>query len=235
MPGAEEEKLNELYSRNKQGDLEAREELFSRNIPLVHALVRRFKIQKKVEYDDLFQEGCIGLFKALSNFNPERGVKFSSYAAPFILGEMRAFLRRSGHHLKLSRSYHEQYYHIKNCYSRLEQTLKRQPRLEEIAQEMEMSREEIAWIMELQSPPMPLSEAGLYNGENCMEMFDDKINAINIQESINSLPPRERQIIVLRYFMGKSQEDTAKALSLSQSHVSKLEKKILHKLKSDNE
>lgn len=235
MPGySDKDDLDKLYRKNKEGDLEAREKLVDLNLPLVHAICRRYPAEI-TEYDDIFQEGCIGLLKSLTYYDPDRGTKLSTYAVPYILGEIKSFLRRNGHLLKVSRSYHEQYYQMIKSRDDLQQELKRHPRLEELAERLKLPKEEITWLMELQYPVLSLNE----NNKEALEekkFLDTEIifNKIILQEKLNSLLPRERQVIVLRFFMEKSQDEVAQILGISQSHVSRLERQVLKGLKENS-
>ncbi len=239
MPDLSEKELQELYIKIRRGDSQAREKVVRCNLPLVHAICKRFTPLEILDYDDLFQEGCIGLLKALTRYDPDRGVKFSTYAVPFILGEIKACLRRNGHLLKVSRSYIEHYSHLLRIQEELAKKLKRQPRLDEITEKMDMPAEEIIWLISLNNPPISLQEktegelsSELESEENLLntESFFD---SLIVRERINSLPFRERQIIVLRYIMDKSQEETAEILGLSQSHISRLEREAIKKLKAN--
>ncbi len=236
MPEFTENELRELYLKNRQGDLSARDKAVDYNLPLVHAICKRFNTLEIVSYDDLFQEGCIGLLKALTGYDPARGTRFSTYAVPFILGEIRACLRRNGHFLKLSRSRHESLQRLLKSKEELAQKLKRQPRLEELAAETGLTAEEIAWLMELQNSALPLQEKTNYPSAGEKNTVDSEMFLDNliVQEKIKSLPNRERQIIILRYIMEKSQEEIARKLGLSQSHVSRLERKALKFLKENS-
>ncbi len=225
MPEYTEEQLRELYLKNKKDDPEAREKVVNYHLPLVHALCRRYPLDI-IEYDDIFQEGCLGLLKALKDYDPDRGTKFSTYAVPFILGEIKSFLRRNGHLLKVSRSYHNHYLQLLQNRDDLQQKLKRRPRLEELAGKMGLSKEEIVWLMELQHPVRALSEEDSVPGDT-----DNFLDRIFLKEKLNSLPPRERQIVFLRYFLEKSQEEVAKILGISQSHVSRLERQVIRELR----
>ena len=235
MPHLSEEELLKLYIRNKQGDDRAREKLASYNLPLVHSICRRYP-PETVEYDDIFQEGCIGLLQALKKYDPSRGTKFSTYAVPFILGMIRSYLRQNGHLLKVPRSYYAHFRRLLKERDDLEQVLKRRPRLEEIAQKTGLTKEEIIWLLDLQYPVLPLKEAdkseALTAGVKNQFMEQDMIfNKLFLQEKLNVLPPRERQVIVLLFFLEKSQAEVARILDLSQKHISRLEKKALGILK----
>ncbi|RJX23654.1 MAG: sigma-70 family RNA polymerase sigma factor [Dethiobacter sp.] len=232
-----EKELQELYLKNRQGDLQAREKVINYNLPLVHAICKRFyPMETAVDYDDLFQEGCIGLLMALSKYDPGKGTKFSTYAVPFILGEIRSCLRRNGHLLKVSRSNHEHYCRLLKSKEELVQELKRQPRLEELAEKMGLPGEEIIWLMELQNPVgslQEINETPPREEENSAFNTDKFFDSLIIQEKLNNLPPREKQIIVLRYILEKSQEEVAQILGLSQSHISRLERQAIKNLKEN--
>lgn len=234
MPLYSENELEELYSKNKEGDSQAREKLISINLPLVHALCRRYPAQT-IEYEDIFQEGCIGLLKALQKYDPEKGAKFSTYAVPFILGHIKACLRQNGHLLKVSRSHYARFYQLLQERDNLEQELQRKPHLEEIAGKTGLPKEEIVWLMELQQPTVPLTDeisGTLISGTKNQDFNLEKaFNNLVLQEKLQTLPPREKQIIILRYFLEKSQEETAQILGLSQRHISRLEKKAMGILK----
>ena len=216
---------------------EARDKLVMENLPLVHFMAGRF-LGHTPDVDDLFQEGCIGLMKALEKYDPSRKIKFSTYAVPFILGEMRSFLRRSGHLLKVSRSFHD---HSRQLYikiGQLEQKLGRKPRMDELSAALQIPREEIAWLLELQKPAVSLDEEGL-DGAAARTFKEDDfasegyLQRLMLMDRIKTLPPRERQVIALRYFMEKTQEETATLLGISQSHVSRLERKVLQQMKTE--
>lgn len=229
---------SDLFRKNKNGDLQARDELFSLNLPLVHAMIKRVS-RGRDDYDDLFQEGCLGLLKALQNFDPDRGTRFSTYAVPFIMGEIRSYLRKSGSLTKISRSYYEHYIQLLKNQRKMEQELQRAPRMEELAEKMGMEREEIAWLMELQYPPASLQEKSVQLehpelGEDKILNWEDIDSTLFLKEQLINLPYRERQVIVFRHILGKTQAETAQILHLSQSHISRLEREILAKLKDSS-
>ncbi len=238
MASFSERELAELYNKNKQGDKQAREKLVFHNLPLVHAICRRYP-PETVEYDDIFQEGCIGLLQALQGYDPGKGAKFSTYAVPFILGMIRSYLRRNGHLLKVPRSYHAHFCQLLEERNNLEQALQRQPRLEEISKKTGLSKEEIVWLLDLQYPVLPLiavdNATGGFTGAESRTFEEEKyFDTLILQESLNILPRREKQVIVLRYLLEKSQVEVAQILGLSQKHISRLEKKALNMLKENN-
>lgn len=231
------EELMELYDKNRQGDSLAREKLVSYNLPLVHAICRRYP-PETVEYEDIFQEGCIGLLQALQKYDPGKEAKFSTYAVPFILGMIRSYLRKNGHLLKVPRSYYAHFRRLLEVRDGLEQALQRRPNLEEIAQKMGLPREEIVWLLDLQYPVFPLTAVDASNGfssgvENHTSEQEKIFNTIILKEKINVLPRREKQVIVLRYLLEKNQDEVARILGLSQKHISRLEKQALKKLKEN--
>lgn len=233
MPGLTGKELQELFLKNKKGDKEARDKLFTVNLPLVHFLARRYS-PEMFDYEDVFQEGCIGLLKALDNFDPSKGIKFSTYAVPYIIGEIRSFLRRNGSLFKVSRSYYQHYRQLLDYRRFLQQKLKREPRLDELAKEMGISREEITWLMEINSPLAALKaeKSGHLTAGRDEKMFTDRIfDKLQLKEILSGLPPLHRKIIVLRFFGEKSQEEIARKVGLSQSYVSRLEKRILKNIK----
>lgn len=224
-----------MFHKNKKGDLEARDELFSQNLPLVYSMVKKV-YRGREDFDDLFQEGCLGLLKALQGFDPDRGTTFSTYAAFFILGEIRSYLRENGLLVKVSRSHYDHFTQLLKTQNKMEQELGRSPRLEELAGRMGLEREEIVWLMELQHPPVSLD--GGPDGANQPGLESDRVlttndidSALFLKEQLANLSHRERQVIVLRHILGKTQAEVAETLHLSQSYVSRLERGVLAKLK----
>ncbi|MEW5922066.1 MAG: sigma-70 family RNA polymerase sigma factor [Bacillota bacterium] len=233
----QEEKNAALFASLKNGNHEAKDKLVLENLPLVRHVASRFDRQV-CDTDDLFQEGCIGLLKAVENYDPDRGTKFSTYAVPYILGEIRSFLRRSGNLLKVSRSFHEHCRQLHGKIAELEQKLTRKPRIDELVTVLQIPKEEIVWLLEFQYPMLPLDEEGFtiqvsdITGEEDFAT-ETYLQRLTLVDKIKSLPPRERQIIVLRYIMEKTQEETATILGLSQAHVSRIERKVLQQIKDD--
>lgn len=236
MPYLSNKELEELYNKNKQGDGRARERLVSHHLPLVHAICRRYP-PEMVDMEDIFQEGCIGLLQALRGYDPIKGTKFSTYAVPFILGTIRSYLRQNGHLLKVPRSYHAHFRRLLKERDNLEQALQRRPRLEEIAQKTGLPKEEIIWLLDLQYPVLPLTAADTAaiaaspEGERHTFEQEKIFDNLLLQEKLNALPYREKQVIVLRFFLEKSQDEVAQILGFSQRHISRLEKRALEILK----
>ncbi len=230
----QEAKNAALFKSLKNGDPDARNKLVLENLPLVRHVAGRFA-RDISDIDDLFQEGCIGLLKAVENYDLEHGTKFSTYAVPYILGEIRSFLRRSGHLLKVSRSFHELRLRLQKKVTYLEQKLGRNPQLEELVNELGMPKEEIVWLLDLNQPAIPLDAKDSITERTETEDFatDTYLQALILVERVKNLPRRERQIIVLRYFLEKTQEETASLLGISQVHVSRIERKVLQQIKDE--
>ena len=146
-----------LFANYKIGDRETRDKLEVENLPLVRYITARFA-REDTDMDDLFQEGYIGLIKALESYDPERGTKLSTYAVPFILGEIRSFLRRHGHLIKVSRSFHEHRKQLHEKIAELEQKFERKPYIEELVKLLHISKEEIVWLLDFQYPLISLNE-----------------------------------------------------------------------------
>lgn len=230
----QEEKNAALFYSYKNGDQDARDKLIMNNLPLVRHLSLRYT-GDITDTDDIFQEGCIGLIKALEKYDPDKGVKFSTYAVSYILGEIRAYLRRSGHILKVSRSYHEHRRQLLDKIDELEQKLGRHPRIEELVNALELPKEEIVWLLELKQPLISVDnpDTDVEATETKDFATDTYLRWLMLIEKVKNLPQRDRQIIVLRYFMEKTQEETASLLGITQKHVSRLERKILQQIKEE--
>jgi len=201
--------------------------------PLVKSIVKRY-IGKGVEYDDLYQLGCMGLVKAHNKFDPQYGVKFTTYAVPLIAGEIKRFLRDDGQ-IKVSRSVKGLYIKIKKHLA-LHQNDEKAPSVEELATEFDVTREEIIFAMEASHLPVNLFDAGESDGLPLGERIagSDLFNItdkIVIHNVLKSLEDRERKIILLRYFRGYTQSQIAKRLNISQVQVSRIEQRVLERFR----
>lgn len=228
-----------LIGRSHQGDKEARDTLFKENTGLIYSVAKRF-LGRGVEMEDLFQIGSIGLLKAVDHFDPSYEVRFSTYAVPMIVGEIKRFLRDDGI-LKVSRSLKENCGMIYQAKEKLEKELGREPALEEIAKEVELSLEEVILSLESTAEVESLHKT-IYQGEgndiSLMDRLPEKENGqeqaldrIFLDEILQSLDARERQLIGMRYFQNRTQTEIAAELGISQVQVSRMEKRILKKLK----
>ena len=223
--------LTILFAKSRAGDIDARNKLFDRHVPLVRALTRRYA-SAQADLEDIFQEGCIGLIKALNRYEPEHGTKFATYAAHFVLGEIRSYLRKNGHLVKMSRTYHEYITRLFKEKERMEQTLMRHPNLDELSKAIDLPREEIAVLInEMAQSVLSYDETVNKHDDTSSKNTEDLFFSIRLKEVINKLLHKEKQVMVLRYIMDKSQKETAELLGLSQSYVSRLEKKALKRLK----
>ena len=234
LPILNEEEKEALFVRIKEGDREAKEEYIKGNLRLVLSVIRRFGASGE-NPDDLFQIGCIGLIKAVNNFNTELEVKFSTYAVPMIIGEIRRFLR-DNNALRVSRSLRDTAYRAMQSREQLEKKLGREPTVEEIARQAGMSRREVAAALESVVEPISLEEPVYTDGGDAMYVIDQVrdpdgedswISGLQFRQTVAGLTPREKKIMELRYLKGKTQMEVAKEIGISQAQVSRLEKAAL--------
>ena len=227
-----------LLSLAKAGDSDAKNRLIEENSPLVKSIVRRYK-NKGVEYDDLFQLGCLRFSKAINNFDLSFGVKFSTYAVPMIAGEIKRYLRDDGS-VKVSRSTKTLYYSIQKYLEQREQQGQPSPTPREIAQHFEIDESELMFVME--SAKMPLSiydSAGKDDSSSIVldklsqgDTTDQLISKITISDLLSTLNEKDRKLLVLRYFRDKTQTEVAEMLGVSQVQISRRESKLLSRLKN---
>ena len=230
-----------FFTRIKQGDEEARQQYIEGNLRLVLSVIRRFANSNE-NIDDLFQIGCIGLIKSLDNFDRSLGVKFSTYAVAMIIGEIRRYLR-DNNPIRVSRSVRDLAYKSLTVREKLSASLQREPRAEEIAKELGVKKEDVVFALEAIVDPISLyepvySESGhsVYVMDKvCDEKNTDEnwIQTIAISQAIEKLTPREKRIINLRFFDGKTQMEVASEIHISQAQVSRLEKGALMKIKKE--
>ena len=229
-----------LFARIKKGDEEARQEYIKGNLRLVLSVIKRFSSAGE-NADDLFQIGCVGLIKAIDNFDPSLQVKFSTYAVPMIIGEIRRFLR-DNNSIRVSRSLKDTAY--KAIYAKESLTRKnlKEPTLEEIASEVGISKEDVVYAMDALQSPMSLYEPIFTDGGDTLYVMDqisDKKNKeenwverLSLREAIGHLSHREREIITLRFYDGKTQMEVASLIGISQAQVSRLEKNALRSMRT---
>ena len=241
LPLLKEEEKTVLFQKIREGDPEARERYIKGNLRLVLSVIQRFSGNQE-NIDDLFQIGCIGLMKAIDNFNPDMMVKFSTYAVPMIIGEIRRYLRDSGSPLRVSRSLRDTAY--KAIYARelLLRKNEKEPTNMEIAEEVGMSREEIVYALDAIQSPVSLYEPIYTDGGDTLYVMDqisDKKNReekwveeISLGEALKRLPERERHIIHLRFYEGRTQMEVAREIAISQAQVSRLEKSALRTMRA---
>lgn len=210
-----------------------REEKIEKNLGLVHACAHRFK-GRGIEYDDLYQAGCMGLCKAVDAFDEERGVRFSTYAVPVILGEMRRLFRDGGA-VKVSRTVKELSMKVSRQRERLSSQWGREPTVGELAHSMGLAEEQVVEAVCAAAPPFSLTADDDEGGGQLDVPVDSPedllADVISLKQVVGALEPRDRKLIILRYFSGKTQVQTAEALGMTQVQVSRREKKILASLR----
>ncbi|MFA9379972.1 MAG: sigma-70 family RNA polymerase sigma factor [Acetanaerobacterium sp.] len=218
-----------------EAKLKSRDEVVESNLGLVHSCAHRFK-GRGIEYDDLFQAGCMGLIKATDAFDYSRGVRFSTYAVPVILGEMRRLFRDGGT-VKVSRTLKELSMKVSRERERITQKTGREPTISELAGALDIDPAEVSEALGAALPPISLTEAEEDGGGQydipVVSHEEELADILSLKEVVSSLEPRDRQLIVLRYFCNKTQTQTADLLSMTQVQVSRREKKILSALRRD--
>lgn len=239
LPKCDNKKLNELMERIKQGDMIAREEFIIYNMRLVLSIVKRFSSGKN-NADDIFQVGVIGLIKSIDNFDTSIGVKFSTYAVPMIIGEIRKYLRDCSS-IKITRSIRDVAYKALQAKEKILSTTNNEPTIEEIAKETGIEERLIAEAMNAISEPLSLYDSVFHDDNDSMMILDqikdssdDKIiEKTALKEALKQLGKREQQILFLRYFSGKTQMEISNIIGLSQAQVSRLEKDALKELQEN--
>ena len=233
-----QKEMTGLLRLTKKGDEEARQQLIDGNLRLVLSIIQRFT-NRRENLDDLFQVGCIGLIKAIDNFNIELDVKFSTYAVPMIIGEVRRYLR-DNNSIRVSRSVRDLAYKALQAREKLQNERGVEPTINEIADAISEKREAVAAAVEAIIEPMSLYDP-VYsdNGDSIyvMDQISDSngaenwLNDIALKEALKSLPKRERTIINLRFFKGKTQMEIATEIGISQAQVSRIEKGALEQIR----
>lgn len=229
-----------LFDKIRQGDKEARELYIKGNLRLVLSIIQRFSGSNE-NVDDLFQIGCIGLMKAIDNFDTSQGVKFSTYAVPMIIGEIRRYLR-DNNAIRVSRSLRDTAYKAIYAKEALMKQTNKEPSIEEIAKEIGIAPEDIAGALDAIQSPVSLYEPVYSEGGDTLYIMDqvsDKkskeenwVEEISLKEAMSKLSPRENNIIKLRFFQGKTQMEVAEEIHISQAQVSRLEKSALKCMKN---
>ncbi len=240
LPLLSNEEKEMLFARIKQGDKTAREQYIKGNLRLVLSIIQRFSGNNE-NVDDLFQIGCIGLMKAIDNFDVTQGVKFSTYAVPMIIGEIRRYLR-DNNTIRVSRSLRDAAYKAIYAKELLTRELNRDPTIAEISERTGMTAEEINEAFDAIQTPVSLYEPVYKEGGDALYIMDqvcDKknreevwIEEISLKDAMGRLPARERLIIDLRFFQGKTQMEVAEEIHISQAQVSRLEKNALKGMKN---
>ena len=237
LPLLTNEEKTELFEKIQQGDKEAREKFIKGNLRLVLSIIQRFSGSNE-NVDDLFQIGCIGLMKAIDNFDTTLNVKFSTYAVPMIIGEVRRYLR-DNNSIRVSRSIRDTAYKAIYMKESMMKVSDKEPTVEELAQKLEIPAQDI--VFAIQSPVSLYEPVYAESGDNLyiMDQISDKKNKeekwveqISLKAAIDRLSQREHRIIELRYFEGKTQMEVAQEIQISQAQVSRLEKRALRSMKN---
>ena len=228
-------RMDELLHKAKDGDEEARQQLIEGNLRLVLSVIQRFD-KRGESPDDLFQVGCIGLMKAISNFDPTKNVRFSTYGVPMIAGEVRRYLRDNSA-IRVSRSIRDVAYRVLQCKEAMVTSLGREPTIEELAKTLELPQEDVAEALDAVCAPVSLYDPVFSDGGEALTVMDqvrDSKNTegnwmehITLRSAFSNLGPREKQILQLRFYDGKTQMEVAGSLGISQAQVSRLEKSAI--------
>lgn len=229
------EEIHEKIVKAQSGDEAAKTELVESNMPLIKSIVRRYK-NKQIEYEDLIQLGTLGLVKAVNNFDTNYGVRFSTYAVPMIAGEIKRFIRDDGA-IKVSRSVKAQALEMNKYIENFRNENSRSPTIEELAEKFGVEAAEVTFIMESSRYPVSINaETDDDNLSLADKIADtryenDELDKMLLKDVIANLDERDRKIIILRYFRDKTQSEVAEELGVSQVQVSRLESKILARMK----
>ena len=234
LPVLSEAEKSRLIKAARAGDRQARQEMVQGNLRLVLSVVQRFAGRGE-NMDDLFQVGCIGLIKAIDNFDPAQPVRFSTYGVPMIIGEIRRFLR-DNNALRVSRTLRDTAYRAMQARETLEKQLGREPTMDEIAAAAGLARREVTAALESVVEPLSLDEPVYTDGGDAMYVIDQVrdpdseeswISGLQFRDTVAALSPREKRIMELRYLRGKTQMEVAQEIGISQAQVSRLEKSAL--------
>lgn len=241
LPKLSNAELEQLMIKIKQGDKDAKKKFIIANLRLVLSVVQRFSA-KKQNPDDLFQVGCVGLIKSVNNFDMAHNVKFSTYAVPMIVGEIRRFLR-DGTTMRVSRSIRDTAYKVlkcRECYSKLH---KCEPTLEQISTDLNISVQEVSFALDAMSEPISMFDPVYKDGSETVRVMDQIGDAKNnqdkwienfaLKDAIKKLSQKEKQILLMRYYLGKTQIEVSSEVGISQAQVSRLEKEAINSMRKD--
>ncbi len=238
-----EDESKELISKSQQGDKSAKDKLIEHNLRLVLKIAHRFR-NSRYSLEDIFQVGTIGLIKAITRFDISRDVKFSTYAVPVIIGEIKVFLR-DDNPVKVGRKLKREAYKIKKAKEKLMEELGREPSIKELSNEIDLSVERIIIALEANQDPKSLYSSVYQNEDGTLELVDQladevdqynqELTRLDLARVLKRLDYREQRIIKFRYFAEKSQSEIAEILGISQAQVSRLEKKILVSIRKELE
>lgn len=239
LPKLKNSEIEELLKKVKQGDDLAREQFIVANLRLVLSVVQRFQ-NKKEKADDMFQVGCVGLLKAIDNFDMTLNLKFSTYAVPMIIGEIRRYLR-DNNSIRVSRSLRDIAYRSLQVREELTRKFNREPSVEEIATNLDMPVKDVSIALDAISDTVSLNEPVYNDGSETVRIMDqisdhkssedNFLEKLALKDALQNLSPREKEILTLRYFIGKTQMEVSNEVGISQAQVSRLEKNALDAIK----
>lgn len=239
LPVLSREEKNKLFIKIKNGDMQARETFVKGNLRLVLSVIQRFN-NRGENVDDLFQVGCIGLIKAIDNFDLSQNVQFSTYAVPMIIGEIRRYLR-DNNSIRVSRSLKDIAYKAMHVKERLISKNSKEPTISEIAKELDLPKEEVVFALDAIADPVSLFEPIYHDGGEAIYVMDQVKDTKNVDENwlenialseaMKHLDEREKQILDLRFFQSRTQMEVAEEIGISQAQVSRLEKSALKQLR----
>ncbi len=239
LPVLSSAEMEALFQKAGNGDKSARETLVEGNLRLVLSVVQRFSGRGE-NADDLFQVGCVGLIKAIDNFDVSQNVRFSTYGVPMIIGEIRRYLRDNSA-VRVSRSTRDTAYRVLQAREKLQREQQREPTVEQIAAELDIPREEVVFAMDAVVDPVSLFEPIYSDGGDTVTVMDqvrdtkntdeDWLERIALKEALSQLTPRERRILALRFADGKTQMEVSDEIGISQAQVSRLEKNAIKAIK----
>lgn len=240
LPVLKHKEMMKMIPLIKNGDVKIREKFIQGNLRLVLSVIKRFN-NRGENPDDLFQVGCVGLIKALDNFDTAHGVRFSTYAVPMIIGEIRRYLR-DNNSIRVSRSLRDIAYKALQIRERLSNTNNHDPTVEEIAKEMEVSKESVVFALDAIQTPVSLFDPIYNDGGDAIYILDQIkderdtdekwLKEIVLKEAMKNLGNREKTILFMRFYKGKTQMEVAKEIGISQAQVSRLEKAALKRMKN---
>ena len=239
LPTLSQSEMAMLMAQIKKGDEQAREKFIFSNMKLVLSVCRRFT-DKKDSLDDIFQIGCVGLIKAIDNFDTSLNVKFSTYAVPMIIGEIKRYLRDNTL-VRVSRSMRDIAYHALKSREKLLHEMSGEPKREDIARDISVPLSEVVCALDAVSDTMSLEEPIYNEGQDAILLMDqvseksgiDNLQRIGLKHALNKLSKREKQILLMRYYIGKTQVEISEEIGISQAQVSRLEKNALMQIKKE--
>ena len=239
LPVLTNKEKEELFVKIKQGDEKSRQEFINGNLRLVLSVIQRFRGRGE-SADDLFQVGCVGLIKAIDNFDISQGVQFSTYAVPMIIGEVRRYLR-DNNSIRVSRSTRDLAYKVIQFKERYNKEHGTEPTIDQIAKELDVEKEEIAFSLDAIQDPISLQEPAYNDGTDNIYIIDqisDKKNTdeswtenLSLMQAMKKLNNKEKEIIIRRFFDGRTQMEVASEIGISQAQVSRLEKSAINHIK----